>query len=69
MMDQHCHATQALAAVVRELDDRLTNTPSDGLAAQHNHLTWLSTAASILADIAVEQVGRTEDTRAEITLT
>ena len=55
MRNQRHYALQALAAVVHELDDKLTDLSGDQLAEQHNHLVWLATAASLLADLVVEQ--------------
>lgn len=55
MRNQRHYALQALAAVVHELDDKLTDLSRDQIAEQHNHLVWLTTAASLLADLAVEQ--------------
>ena len=55
MSNQRCYSLQALAAIVRELDDKLTDLNRSQLAEHHEHLVWLATGASLLADLATEQ--------------
>lgn len=55
MSNQRCYSLQALAAIVRELDDKLTDLNRSQLAEHHEHLVWLATGASLLADLAIEQ--------------
>ena len=59
MSNQHRFSLQALAAIVRELDDKLTDLNRAELAEHHEHLVWLATGASILADLAIEQANST----------
>ena len=65
MSNQHRFSLQALAAIVRELDDKLTDLNRAELADHHEHLVWLATGASILADLAIEQANSTPDPKGE----
>lgn len=53
-MNQRRYLPQALGAIVRELDDKLTDLSCSELAEHHDHLTWLTTGAVILADLLIE---------------
>ena len=53
MIEQRRYALDACRAVIRELDARLTD-KTQPTPEEHDHQVWLVTAASILADIAVE---------------
>ncbi|MCK7579069.1 MAG: hypothetical protein MZV65_27280 [Chromatiales bacterium] len=51
MPEQRRHALDALRATIRELDNRLCESPT---GEDLDHATWLVTGAAILADIAIE---------------